>query len=125
MGRKAVYDPSTEEGYDALEQLAAKLNVRGTTNVTPIFSRKQIEQAFLETFDLVGGVPRLALWANQEENYSAFLQLLLKLAPKEAPAIDEANIGGRVLSAVTINLRPVASSVTTAQADTDITDVEC
>ena len=52
-------------------------------NVQHIRSRKEIEQALLETFDLVGGIPRLALWANEPENYGEFLKLLLKLAPKE------------------------------------------
>jgi hypothetical protein len=49
-----------------------------------IYSRKQIEQAFLETFDLVGGVPRLASWANETENYASFLKLLMVLAPKDS-----------------------------------------
>lgn len=51
--------------------------------VETIYSRKQIEQAFLETFELVGGVPRLALWANDPENYGTFLKLLMTMAPKE------------------------------------------
>ena len=48
-----------------------------------IYSRKQIEQAFLETFELIGGVQRLALWANREENYHDFLKLMMKLTPRE------------------------------------------
>ena len=43
--------------------------------VERIYSRKQIEQAFLETFELVGGVSRLASWADDEENYKDFLIL--------------------------------------------------
>jgi hypothetical protein len=49
-----------------------------------VWSRKQITDAFLETFDLVGGVPRLALWANDPDNYAMFLKLMMTLAPKEA-----------------------------------------
>lgn len=52
-------------------------------NVRKLFSRKTIEQGFLECFDLVGGVPRLALWANDPANYTEFLKLLVKFAPKE------------------------------------------
>lgn len=52
-------------------------------NVQRIWSRKAIEQAFLETFELVGGIPRLALWANNEDNYGEFLKLMMKMAPKE------------------------------------------
>lgn len=51
--------------------------------VQRIWSRKQIEQAFLETFEMIGGVPRLAIWANETGNYGEFLKLLLKFAPKE------------------------------------------
>ena len=40
----------------------------------------------LECFELVGGIPRLALWANDEKNYGKFLDLLMRLAPKEASA---------------------------------------
>ena len=54
--------------------------------VERIYSRKQIEQAFLETFEMVGGVPRLAIWANNPENYGKFLELMMKLAPKDTGA---------------------------------------
>lgn len=75
------------EPPDFNEALTNRLTARqrqSSAGVEHIYSRKQIETAFLETFDLIGGVPRLALWANNEENYGLFLQLLLKLAPKEA-----------------------------------------
>lgn len=55
--------------------------------VERIYTRKQIEQAFLETFELIGGIPRLALWANKEENYETFLKLLMTLKPKEAAGL--------------------------------------
>lgn len=51
-------------------------------SVERIYSRKRVEQAFLEVFELIGGVPRLALWANQEENYGEYLKLFAKLMPK-------------------------------------------
>lgn len=53
-------------------------------SVTKLYSRKSLEQGFLEVFELVGGVPRLAIWANDPENYGEFLKLLMKFAPKEA-----------------------------------------
>lgn len=71
---------------DFEQALARNLTTRqrqAESNVERIYSRRQIETAFLETFELVGGIPRLALWANDPENYGLFLQLLLKLAPKE------------------------------------------
>ncbi len=67
--------------------------IQGGGSIERIFSRKEIEQAFLETFDLVGGVPRLAIWANHPDNYHHFLQLMAKLFPK---GIEEK--GGKVLN---------------------------
>jgi hypothetical protein len=46
-------------------------------------TRKEVEQTFLETFELVGGVPRLAVWANNPANYGEFLKLYAKMIPKE------------------------------------------
>lgn len=46
-------------------------------------SRKEVEAAFVETFELVGGIPRLAMWANKEGNYGEFLKLYARLVPKE------------------------------------------
>lgn len=43
-------------------------------------TRKEVEANFLEVFELVGGVPRLALWAN--DNYGEFVKVMAKLLPK-------------------------------------------
>lgn len=67
-----------------------------SSNVERVWSRKQIEQAFIETFELVGGIPRLAIWANKEENYADFLSLLMKLAPKDT---------GKAMSAAVLEYR--------------------
>lgn len=74
---------------DIVEALNNQLTERqrrrdAALGVERIWSRKQIEQAFIETFELVGGIPRLAIWANDPDNYGKFLELLMKLAPKDA-----------------------------------------
>lgn len=46
-------------------------------------TRKEVEEAFIETFELVGGIPRLAIWASKESNYGEFLKLYARLIPKE------------------------------------------
>jgi hypothetical protein len=46
-------------------------------------TRKEVEAAFIETFELIGGIPRLAMWANKEANYGDFLKLYARLVPKE------------------------------------------
>lgn len=53
------------------------------SQVSRIMSRKQIAASIMECFELVGGVPRLAIWANDPENYGEFLKLWIKALPKE------------------------------------------
>lgn len=79
--------PPADPNKDIMDALMSKLTerqlARMQSGVERDWSRKQIQDAFIETFDLVGGVPRLALWANDPANYGQFLNLLMKLAPKE------------------------------------------
>lgn len=79
--------PPADPNKDIMDALMSRLTerqlARMQSGVERDWSRKQIQDAFIETFDLVGGVPRLALWANDPANYKDFLNLLMKLAPKE------------------------------------------
>lgn len=62
-----------------LESLASQ---RGENLVIPHGSkltRKQVAENFHEAFELIGGVPRLAHWAN--ENLTDFYKLYAKLFP--------------------------------------------
>ncbi len=43
--------------------------------------RAQVVNAFMDAFQLIGGTPRLALWA--DENPTEFYRLYSKLMPKE------------------------------------------
>ncbi len=76
----------TQALYDQLNNRQAKLigpdSEKEPERIVRIASRKQIEQAFLDTFEMIGGVPRLAIWANDPKNYKVFLNLLAKLFPK-------------------------------------------
>jgi hypothetical protein len=71
----------------ALEQQLTVRQRKKDAKVERIYTPKQIQQAFLETFELIGGIPRLAIWANEPENYETFLKLLITLAPKGASAL--------------------------------------
>jgi hypothetical protein len=64
------------------------------SNVKRIYSKKDVEQGILEAFELVGGVSRLAIWANDPANYGEFLKLYVKCLPKDV-AKEE---GGRVIN---------------------------
>ena len=53
-------------------------------------SRKQVVNAFMNAFELIGGTPRLALWAN--DNPSDFYKLYARLLPSQASqALGESN----------------------------------
>ena len=57
----------------------------------PHFTRKDVVQAFQSAFELIGGVPRLALWAN--DNQSDFFKLYARLLPAQSSsALGEANV---------------------------------
>lgn len=78
-------DQETQERFDlALQMQLNRRHALKQENVERLFSRKAVEQGMLECFELIGGVPRLALWANDPKNYGEFLKLLSKLLPKEA-----------------------------------------
>jgi hypothetical protein len=73
-------EPSTTDLFlnmEPLEQLAAKKTI--SIPRSPNFSRKEVVQAFQTAFELIGGVPRLALWGH--ENPNEFYKLYGKLLP--------------------------------------------
>jgi hypothetical protein len=90
----AIYpEPWYAGTMDIVQALEQKLTSRQRgDNVSRIYSRKQVEQAILETFELVGGITRFAHWANDPENYGEFVKVWAKIAPKEA-----AQEGGAVI----------------------------
>ena len=54
------------------------------------FTRKDVVGAFINAFELIGGTPRLALWAHQNE--TDFYKLYSRLLPSQASqALGEAN----------------------------------
>jgi hypothetical protein len=66
------------------ERLQELANSPGTTvrvPRTPDLKRTQVVDAFLDAMQLIGGTPRLALWAN--ENPTEFFKLYAKLAPRQ------------------------------------------
>ena len=104
---------SQDVGFELGASLVARGNRKRDSNVEKIYSRRAVEQAFLETFELVGGVPRLALWANEPENYGKFVELILKLAPKES---------ARELDSMVIEYRSLVPS--SALNNSDVSDGE-
>jgi len=70
----------------ALNKQLSERQRKKNSNVERVWSPKQIQNAFIESFELIGGVPRLALWGNEPENYESFLKLLIAIAPKGAQA---------------------------------------
>lgn len=80
----AMQEISFDEALD-LALTERQIKIAAGLTVEPNRQRRDIEQGMLEVFELIGGVPRLAIWANNPKNYGRFLQLLAKLLPKEIP----------------------------------------
>jgi hypothetical protein len=53
-------------------------------------NREEIAMAFLTSFEMVGGVPRLALWA--DANYTEFAKILGRLLPKESLVVHDGEL---------------------------------
>lgn len=51
---------------------------------TPNLKREQVVNAFLDSFELIGGVTELSVWG--AENRTEFYKLWAKLAPKQVEA---------------------------------------
>jgi hypothetical protein len=58
---------------------------------SPHFTRKDVVTAFQQAFDLIGGVPALAIWGNS--NRTEFYKLYSRLLPSQASsALGESNV---------------------------------
>ena len=53
-------------------------------------NREEVANAFLMSFEMVGGVPRLAQWA--DENYSDFMKIFGRLLPKESVTMHDGEV---------------------------------
>ena len=63
---------------DIAERRTTKISIPRGAN----FNRAQVVQAFDNAFQLIGGTPRLALWA--DENPKEFYKLYAKLLPSQS-----------------------------------------
>lgn len=71
--------PSMEDVFDVMaEEHQRRLSIPRSNQ----FSRNDVMQAFQDSFELIGGVPRLAAWAH--EHPSKFYNLYSKLFPSSA-----------------------------------------
>lgn len=68
--------------HDVFTQMANAHTKRLSVPRTKSFSRKEVMQAFADSFELIGGIPRLAAWAH--ENPTKFYELYSKLFPSES-----------------------------------------
>lgn len=84
-------EESSKVLYLDMEPLTAIANGRAIrVPKNPHFTRKDVVLAFQTAFELVGGVPRLAIWAN--DNYTEFTKLYARLLPSQASsALGESN----------------------------------
>ena len=72
----------TAEKLRPLAQMAVQGNGVTRVNVPRELHRKQVVNAFVDAFEMIGGVPRLSHWADQHP--SAFYKLYARLLPTTA-----------------------------------------
>ena len=78
------------DDWEKTMAMIAEPNTRLVIPRNKDFNRKQVVTAFSNAFELIGGVPRLALWAHA--NTSDFYKLYARLLPSQASsALGEAN----------------------------------
>jgi hypothetical protein len=73
--------PYSEEAQvgQKLTQIAVSGNGVSRISVPRTLDRNYIKNGFMDAFELVGGVPRLAHWADQ--NYGEFIKLYSRMLP--------------------------------------------
>jgi hypothetical protein len=82
---------------------------------TSEFSRADVVRAFAQSFELIGGVPRLALWAHQNE--SEFFKLYAKLLPSATVVDLNARVSHEIASLSTAELEAIVSGSLTIEHD--------
>lgn len=88
LSQNVTQDVTTLEEFTASENLSQTaqdlIQYTRSSGRKPPSSRANIALQFESTFELIGGVPRLALWADQ--NPGAFYSLFSKLIPNAVKA---------------------------------------
>lgn len=83
---QAQKDLVMDETFHAMVQSEQSLRVPRSQS----FTRKDVVKAFSDAFHLIGGVPRLAVWANAHP--TEFFKLYARLLPSQASsALGETN----------------------------------
>jgi len=73
-----TYIPTPEEAWEILER-TSRLNGKLVVPKNPRFTRSDVVNSFVTAFETIGGVTRLALWAN--ENPTEFYKMFSRLLP--------------------------------------------
>lgn len=83
-------------------------------SLPPVLKDSKAAKAFQQAFDMIGGVPRLALWADQ--NPTKFYTLYSKLVPSTAETNIKADIN--------VSIKYSNPNFNRGPQDEDITDVD-
>ncbi len=88
----------TAELLRPLAKMATQGNGVTKINVPREIHRKQVVNAFMDAFEMIGGVPRLSHWADQHP--SAFYKLYARLLPTTAQSQIEHSGDIRILHVI-------------------------
>lgn len=70
-----------QTSHDVFSSMAKAQQKRLSIPRTKEFTRKDVIEALADSFELIGGIPRMAAWAH--ENPTKFYELYARLAPSE------------------------------------------
>lgn len=85
-----------QKAFEIIEQRAEQRTP--VSRVKDGFSRQEVANAFAHAFNMIGGVQRLALWANRNED--KFYPLFAKLMPAQSVHISGDNNVVQVVHAI-------------------------
>lgn len=101
---------SIEQQYRLMEKQLGKLASKERGIVIPrndYFTRSDVVRAFASAFDMIGGVPRMALWAH--ENPGDFYKLMAKMLPPGQSV--------NLISSIADNIKEMSDQELLARAD--------
>lgn len=74
------------------KQFAVESAKDGPVRLPRELNRRRVVSAFMDAFELVGGIPRLVTFASSnDENYATFLKLYARLLPSQSDATLDAS----------------------------------
>lgn len=97
------------ERFDRLAQIAEQARTRVAIPRSPNFTRGDVVSAITSVFEMIGGIPRFAVWAN--ENEGEYYKIYAKLMPSQQQVNITVGDNGKPREMTTDELNALAERV--------------